>query len=100
MSSTNMVCDCMSSRQAYGNKAKHAPSTLYSEKKSRFRPTVKTSTGARLPICSCLMAPTSIMPWSKMASVGGIGSMRQVIPCWQGWRMKHERGGKDCGLRY
>ena len=33
-----------------------------------------------------------------MAGAGGIGSMRRGIRCWKGWRRKHERRGKACGL--
>jgi hypothetical protein len=46
-------------------------------KKSSFRLTASTSTGAPLPMCSCLMAPTSTTRWSKTAVAGGIGNMRQ-----------------------
>ena len=35
---------------------------------------------------------------SKKAGAGGIGSMRQGIRCWKGYRRKHEREGKSCGL--
>jgi hypothetical protein len=53
-------------------------------RKSRSRHLAKTSTGGPLPTYFCPMAPTSITRWSKMAGVGGIGSMHRWIRCWKG----------------
>jgi hypothetical protein len=83
--------DCPEKGQAYGKKAKHTarrPSrprlNLCLEKMSSSRPTARTNTGAPLLTYSYGMALTSIMNWSRKAGAGGIGSMRQLIPCWQG----------------
>ena len=67
-------------------------------KKSRSRPTVTISTRAPLPMWSCPMGPTSITRSSKTARAGGIGSMRQGIQCWKGYRRKPERPRMACGL--
>jgi hypothetical protein len=34
----------------------------------------------------------------KQAGAGGTGSMRRGILCWKGWRRKHEKQRKVCGL--
>ena len=68
-----------------------------SGKMSSSIPTARIRTGAPLQTCSCGMAPTSITHWSKTAGAGGIGSMRQGIPCWKAWRRTHEKRRKVCG---
>jgi hypothetical protein len=60
------------------------PQNWTMSRKSRSRHLAKTSTGGPLPTYFCPIAPTSITRWSKMAGVGGIGSMRWWIRCWKG----------------
>jgi len=47
-----------------------------SGRKSGCKPSERTSTGGRSPMCFYRMEPTSITSWSKTAGAGGIGSTR------------------------
>jgi hypothetical protein len=62
------------------NELSKPPQSWSLEKKSRFKPTARTSTGAPLETYSCPMAPTSITRWSKTAGGGGIGNTLPGIP--------------------
>ena len=90
--------DCPEKGQAFGNRAKQAVSALVFGRESSSRPTARTSTDAPLETSSCWMALTSTIRWSKTVGVGGIGSMRRQTRCWKGWRRKHEKPRKVCGL--
>jgi endonuclease YncB( thermonuclease family) len=55
--------DCPEKGQAFAKRAKQAASELVSwstGRKSRFKQSARTSTGAPLPMWSCRMGPTSI----------------------------------------
>ena len=58
----------------------------------------KDKYGRTLADVLLLDGPLSTTHSSKTAGAGGIESMRQVIPCSKGWRRKHEKPRKACGL--
>ena len=90
--------DCPEKGQAFGNRAKQAASALVFGRDVILQTHGQDKYGRTLPMYSCAMAPTSITNWSKTAGAGGTGSMRLEIRCLKGWRRKHERRRKACGL--
>jgi endonuclease YncB( thermonuclease family) len=76
--------DCPEKSQAFGNNAKYAASALAFGKDVTIQAHGYDKYGRTLEMCTCPMAPTSIMRWSKTASACGIGNIRQGIRCWKG----------------
>ena len=71
--------DCPEKGQAYGQKAKQAASALVFGKEVTLQTHGHDKYGARLLMCSCPMARTSITRWSKTAGAGGTESLRLGI---------------------
>lgn len=57
--------DCPEKAQTFGQKVKHTPQSWSLGKKSRSRPTARTTASTPWPMCCYQMGRTSIMNWSR-----------------------------------
>jgi endonuclease YncB( thermonuclease family) len=89
--------DCPEKGQAFGTRAKQAASELVFGKDVTLQARGhdkygRTIADVLLPDCTNVNHELVKDGW------GGIGSMRQAIPCLNGWGRKRERPRRACGL--
>ena len=82
--------------------SKNVRATKYTEAatdETTGKPTSPLASCSRLGRgCHCEAAAQSCHNERPPADTGGIGHMRQQIRCWKGWRRKHAKQRKACGL--
>jgi endonuclease YncB( thermonuclease family) len=92
--------DCPEKGQVYGNRAKQLRQPWSLGRKSCARRTAATSTGAPSPMCSYLMAPTSITRWmTKRCSVQDERAICLQLSLGAPPRTTYQPAGPPCGGR-